>query len=203
MSFLKTESGAVTVDWVVLTAGLVGLGMATMAVVSTGVQDTSDDIGTALSGQVIATGFGGMRDQDLLRLYDEYANSAYLLATGDKIDINGAVDSMTHNFDEMNDDGIASMNTMFTTIETNHADLLASLETAVAGLDPGLPDVLDLAPGMIWVEGTTEEEQRAFIQAEIDQAGGLDAYVQYRTDMYDVVSGIQTRYSDEAEARGL
>ena len=37
--FLKNDGGAVTVDWVVLTAGLVGLGLATMSVVSSGVQD--------------------------------------------------------------------------------------------------------------------------------------------------------------------
>lgn len=46
--FYLSESGAVTVDWVVLTAGLVGLGLATMSVVSTGVQDTSGDINAAL-----------------------------------------------------------------------------------------------------------------------------------------------------------
>lgn len=33
-NFAKSESGAVTVDWVVLTAALVGLGLAVMAVVS-------------------------------------------------------------------------------------------------------------------------------------------------------------------------
>lgn len=44
MPFFHSETGAVTVDWVVLTAGLVGLGLATMSVVSTGVQDTSGDI---------------------------------------------------------------------------------------------------------------------------------------------------------------
>lgn len=41
MSFVNEESGAVTVDWVVLTAALVGLGLATMGVVSTGVQSAS------------------------------------------------------------------------------------------------------------------------------------------------------------------
>ncbi|MBF9035874.1 hypothetical protein HKCCE2091_16625 [Rhodobacterales bacterium HKCCE2091] len=41
--FLKSESGAITVDWVVLTAAIVGLGLATMTVVSGGVADLSDD----------------------------------------------------------------------------------------------------------------------------------------------------------------
>ena len=43
-NFTSSESGAVTVDWVVLTAALVGLGIATMTVVSSGVQDVSGDI---------------------------------------------------------------------------------------------------------------------------------------------------------------
>ena len=47
--FLTDESGAVTVDWVVMTSGVVGLGLATMAVVSSGVEDLSGDINTQLS----------------------------------------------------------------------------------------------------------------------------------------------------------
>ncbi len=41
--FMISEDGAVTVDWVVLTAAIVGLGMATMAVVSAGVESLSND----------------------------------------------------------------------------------------------------------------------------------------------------------------
>lgn len=48
-TFLSDESGAVTVDWVVMTGATVGLGLATMAVVSTGVEDLSGDINTQLS----------------------------------------------------------------------------------------------------------------------------------------------------------
>ncbi|MDG3042052.1 hypothetical protein [Roseicyclus marinus] len=47
-TFAKSESGAVTVDWVVLTAALVGLGLAVMTVVSNGIEDLSGDISTAL-----------------------------------------------------------------------------------------------------------------------------------------------------------
>ena len=57
--FLRSESGAVTVDWVVLTAGLVGLGLATTAVVSAGVEDLSRDTSTQLeSDSVISASFG-------------------------------------------------------------------------------------------------------------------------------------------------
>jgi Flp pilus assembly pilin Flp len=48
-NFAKSESGAVTVDWVVLTAAIVGLGLAVMAVVSGGVEDLSGNISGALS----------------------------------------------------------------------------------------------------------------------------------------------------------
>ena len=48
-NFAKSESGAVTVDWVVLTAALVGLGLAVMAVVSGGVENLSNDIAQELA----------------------------------------------------------------------------------------------------------------------------------------------------------
>ena len=56
-NFVKSESGAVTVDWVVLTAAIVGLGLAVMAVVSGGVQDLSQDIDNQLTSQGISTTF--------------------------------------------------------------------------------------------------------------------------------------------------
>lgn len=55
--FLLSEDGAVTVDWVVLTAALVGLGLAVMAVVSGGTEDLSSDIDTQLVDQEITTEF--------------------------------------------------------------------------------------------------------------------------------------------------
>jgi Flp pilus assembly pilin Flp len=39
--FLKDQSGAVTVDWVVMTAAVVGIGIATTVVVSGGVASTT------------------------------------------------------------------------------------------------------------------------------------------------------------------
>lgn len=60
-AFLKDDQGAVTVDWVVLTAGLVGLGLATMTVVSSGVEDVSTDIDETLTNDngpsIIRTAF--------------------------------------------------------------------------------------------------------------------------------------------------
>lgn len=48
-NFAKSESGAVTVDWVVLTAAMVGLGMATLMLVSNGVEGSADNVSLALT----------------------------------------------------------------------------------------------------------------------------------------------------------
>ena len=56
-NFAADESGAVTVDWVVLTAAIVGLGIAVMASVSDGLKDLSGDIETQLTTQGIKTTF--------------------------------------------------------------------------------------------------------------------------------------------------
>lgn len=57
-AFIASENGAVAVDWVVITAGLVGLGLATTTIVSGGVSNASNDINAALTGQGIASFFG-------------------------------------------------------------------------------------------------------------------------------------------------
>ncbi len=54
-NFHNDESGAVTVDWVVLTAAIVGLGIAVVASVSGGVGTLGDNISSALSGASVAT----------------------------------------------------------------------------------------------------------------------------------------------------
>ena len=48
-NFVNDETGAVTVDWVVLTAALVGLGLAVMAVTSGGVENLSNDTAMELA----------------------------------------------------------------------------------------------------------------------------------------------------------
>lgn len=67
MQYLNNDSGAVTVDWVVLTAGLVGLGMATMAVVSTGTQTASDNTRDQLEATQICSNFQQCAHRELYR----------------------------------------------------------------------------------------------------------------------------------------
>jgi hypothetical protein len=48
-TFIESEDGAITVDWTVLTGTLVGLGLAVVAVVSSGMEDLSTDISDTLT----------------------------------------------------------------------------------------------------------------------------------------------------------
>lgn len=48
-AFLKDEDGAVTVDWVVLTAAIVGLGVAGITSVQTGITGLAGEINTAVN----------------------------------------------------------------------------------------------------------------------------------------------------------
>lgn len=54
IKFLRTDSGAVTVDWVVLAGAVVGIGIAAVASVRTGVIDMGGDIDSSLSGASVA-----------------------------------------------------------------------------------------------------------------------------------------------------
>lgn len=54
-NFRADEDGAVTVDWVVLTAAIVGLGIAVVISVRSGAVDMGDDISASLSNATVAT----------------------------------------------------------------------------------------------------------------------------------------------------
>lgn len=47
--FFNDEAGAVTVDWVVLTAAIAGLGMVVMSTVGNGIETLGDTVVTDLS----------------------------------------------------------------------------------------------------------------------------------------------------------
>lgn len=70
-TFWREESGAVTVDWVVMTAAVVGLGLATTVVVSGGVENLSMGVDEQLRSDHISDSFetamaGVWGDLDLL-----------------------------------------------------------------------------------------------------------------------------------------
>ncbi len=47
--FLRAEDGAVTVDWVLLTALLVGMAMGVVSIISTAAQDPAEGLGAVLT----------------------------------------------------------------------------------------------------------------------------------------------------------
>ena len=51
-NFRNDESGAVTVDWVVLTAAIVGLGLVIMTTVSTGLQTAATSVVTDIGANM-------------------------------------------------------------------------------------------------------------------------------------------------------
>ena len=56
-TFLKDDSGAVTVDWVVLSAAAISLALATFAAISTASQNTSAATSGTLQSGLIHTSF--------------------------------------------------------------------------------------------------------------------------------------------------
>ncbi|VAW04050.1 hypothetical protein MNBD_ALPHA07-1563 [hydrothermal vent metagenome] len=54
-NFAKSEDGAVTVDWVVLTAAVVGLAIAAVAAVRGSVNTLAGNIATAVSGATVGS----------------------------------------------------------------------------------------------------------------------------------------------------
>ena len=56
-SFRKDEDGAVTVDWVVLTAAIVGLGVAVLASVTSGTKTVTQNVSGHLSTTSVTKAF--------------------------------------------------------------------------------------------------------------------------------------------------
>ena len=58
-TFLNDESGAVTVDWVVLTAAIVGLGIAVLTSVGGGTTSLANKVSSHMASQNVTTAYGG------------------------------------------------------------------------------------------------------------------------------------------------
>jgi Flp pilus assembly pilin Flp len=51
--FLAEEDGAVTVDWVVLTAAIIGLGLVVIAAIAAGMTNVSTGVGASLNNGTV------------------------------------------------------------------------------------------------------------------------------------------------------
>lgn len=58
-NFRKDENGAVTVDWVVLTAAIVGLGIAVLTSVGGGTTSLANKVSSHMASQDVTTTYGG------------------------------------------------------------------------------------------------------------------------------------------------
>ncbi len=56
-NFAANESGAVTVDWVVLTAAVVGLGLAVLSLIKGKTETLTNKIGDAMDSMSVSTNF--------------------------------------------------------------------------------------------------------------------------------------------------
>jgi Flp pilus assembly pilin Flp len=56
-NFAANESGAVTVDWVVLTAAVVGLGLAVLSLIKGKTETLTNKIGSAMDSMSVNTSF--------------------------------------------------------------------------------------------------------------------------------------------------
>ncbi len=56
-NFAANESGAVTVDWVVLTAAVVGLGLAVLSLIKGKTETLTNKIGDAMDSMTVSTNF--------------------------------------------------------------------------------------------------------------------------------------------------
>ena len=57
--FAREEDGAVTVDWVVLTAAIVGLGVLVITTVAGGALDHTSGLNSHLANATVTTSYGG------------------------------------------------------------------------------------------------------------------------------------------------
>lgn len=51
-TFIKSESGAVTVDWVVLTASIVSIAIAVLVIIASGINTASNETNTQIEGAI-------------------------------------------------------------------------------------------------------------------------------------------------------
>ena len=56
-AFAKNEEGAVTVDWVVLTAGVIGITLAGLSVMTSGTQKLTETISSDVGARTVTAAF--------------------------------------------------------------------------------------------------------------------------------------------------
>ncbi len=77
-NFIKDDSGAVTVDWVVLTAAIVGIAIAVLIVIASGINTASNNVSGSLNSadsvaSLITTDTGGSGSSSFIGSLGDYS----------------------------------------------------------------------------------------------------------------------------------
>lgn len=70
-NFLRSESGAISVDWVVLTAAVAGMALAATTVIEEGISDLASDLEAELRTQQVSDAFVVFNSSHFNALYDQ------------------------------------------------------------------------------------------------------------------------------------
>jgi hypothetical protein len=187
--FAASEHGAVTVDWVVLSAATVGLGLATMAIIGGGVRDLTNQVGVFLETAPVHKVFANSDDCDF--------------------DTEGACQAGSANIVEVSSDVIRDVGDEF-----GNALVIASpstgRETAQMTLDfKGFPDVVDVQFDMLAMDSLDNSSQHGRDEGGIvyydgEPVGRLyrdwEAEGGFRWETYDVEGVTLTGGTPEARS---
>ncbi|MEM7641252.1 MAG: hypothetical protein AAF366_01850 [Pseudomonadota bacterium] len=133
-TFATDESGAVSADWVVLTAFLVGTGLSVLTTVRGGVTFTSTEVAEQLRGQVIQSSFESDRCPGGLDAVQQRENANAIIAQRDPVQVSAWLDTNTTSLS--NDAVEAELNRLRASVgsETGvqlEGTLLAAMECAM------------------------------------------------------------------------
>jgi Flp pilus assembly pilin Flp len=145
INFYKDESGAVTVDWVVLTAAIVGIAIAVISLISGGVEDASVGINDEL---VVASNFTfGGSDANWASGYSPLSGQHGDIWSGNGVDDEGRTwaENTYDNWSVLSDEELVSMYnqdylTATTTYDPTRADYVAVQETILTERGIPIPD---------------------------------------------------------------
>jgi hypothetical protein len=142
MSFFSSESGAVAIDWTVLTAALVGLGISSVAAVRTGVNSLGEGVNLSL-GSAVIWGMGNRIVSDVMNTTG-LETRAWGWRTGSgnfagwEITSGGGLNIVRSGYS-----GIVSPNgEHFISLETYNGQPVTAMERRVEGLSAGQPATL-------------------------------------------------------------
>lgn len=150
-TFWVDESGAVTVDWVVLTGAMAGVGLTAAAVMNTAVVDLASDFADIYAAQGI--GLGGGSDDDLQARSDAWG-SANRVTNGSFETIEGLInagwglysaDGRIDGWDTLSENGPELIASGYNGIIGTDGDWMLDLEGSAGNVTIGqtIPDAVD------------------------------------------------------------